>query len=106
LEKAGIRVGTSRFAGNGGHGTNPVGLGGSTEVKLSFGDLVLLLERWDVWHLVSVGFIESGLQRLLMETVRVSLVAVRAHIRISLAGFALDFGQLTGLDTKIKTNDK
>jgi hypothetical protein len=63
---------------------------------LSFGDLVLLSERWDVRHLVSVGFIESGLQRLLVETVRVSLVAVR----ISLSGITLDFGQLTGLNTK------
>jgi len=100
LEKLGCRIEASRFDGNGGNGGNNAGLGGGAEVKLSFGNLVLLLgKRRDVGHLVSVGFIVSGLHSLLVETVRVSLIAEWARVRIGLAGIALNHGHRGGLDS-------
>ena len=100
LEKLGFRVKASRCDANGGKGGNNAGLGGGAEVKLSLGNLVLLLgKRRDVRHLVSVGFIVSGLHSLLVETVRVSLIAERARVRIGLAGITLNHGHRGGLDS-------
>lgn len=87
LEKWSRGVIASRSRASGGDDTDPVCFDDCTDVKLSLFDLAVLFVRGKVRLLVSVGFVEGGLQWLILrEVVWVSIEVVR--MKIGLAGFA------------------
>ena len=100
LEKWSRGVIASRSRASGGDDTDPVCFDDCTDVKLSLFDLAVLFVRGKVRLLVSVGFVEGGLQWLILrEVVWVSIEVVR--MKIGLAGFAFGLWHSRTLGTNI-----